>query len=455
MSDTSSQPEPSRAPTGTKADASLSRVLLVSGDRQMPALVRAALPDPGHELIVAGTLQIARRVLEEQHIALLLLELVLPDGDGRDLLGGLREQPGMATLPVIVIGASADANVQSECFALGADQFIERPIDAQVLGASVRGKLRRAADIRRESRYDPLTGLPNRAAFEEAYQRGLALARRNGEALSVALLDLDHFKSVNDRFGHAQGDDVLRRLAGIMGEALRRSDLLARWGGEEFVILLPDTDTVGAEHAIANVQRRVKDTRWTTPRDEEFSITFSAGIAEAAPDLPRSEVVARADYFLYLAKATGRDRIVCEHTDVETPSRRVLLAEQDELTASLVRHRLTREGFEVVHHADPEAAAHVSARPGIALAIVDVSGPDTKGLDLLARLRQRQDFRGVPIIMLTRLGSESQIVRGMELGADDYVVKPVSPVELMARVQRHMEGRGAEASPDAIALEDA
>lgn len=442
---------PSHRPLGP--DQNLARVLLVSTDSQLRTMVRSAVPEANHELIAVGTAEEARRVLDERQISLLIIDLVLPDGDGRVLLHGLRERPGNATLPVMVAGAAAGPRTQSECFRLGADQFLSKPIDPQVLTASVQSKLQRAAEIRRESRYDPLTGLPNRAAFGETYARAVALARRNDEPLSVAIIDLDHFKSVNDRFGHAQGDDVLRELAHIARDALRRSDMLARWGGEEFVVLLPETDAAGAERALLHVRERVNETRWRTARGQEFGVTFSAGIADASGGTPLSEVVARADYYLYLAKATGRDRIISDASDVETPARRVLVAERDELTASTIRHRLAREGFEVVHHSDFEAASEVTPEPEIALALIDVTAPHAAGFELLERLRSRPDFESVPIVMMTGLGAggDTAIPQGIELGADDYLVKPFSADRLMRLVQRHLRGRVQHEAPEQTA----
>lgn len=422
----------------------LRRILAVSADAAVTEPLAARLGAPEREIVVASTLAAARELIGSQHVSLAVIELDLPDGDGRALLGELRADSANVTTPVIMIAAVASRELQTECFALGADQVLEKPVDLDILDASVTSKLHRAAEIRRESRHDALTGLPNRAAFAEAYDRAVALARRNEERLAVAILDLDHFKSVNDRFGHGQGDEALRRVAHLAADTLRRSDMLARWGGEEFVVLLPGTDVAGAERALTNIQRKLKETEWKTPRGEQYEITFSAGIADGSQAAPLPEVIARADYYLYLAKANGRDRIISEQSEVHAPNRRILLAERDDITASLIRHRLAREGFEVIHHTSADQAARVSDGAGVALAILNVEGGDAEGFRLLDELRGRSDFKNVPIILLTSMGSEAEIVRGMSLGATDYVVKPFSPVELVARVQRHLRGGAIE-----------
>ena len=436
--------------TGTASDdvvreeaEELSRILAATADAQLADTLRDRLQGPSRQVDVVSALGTAREVMVSQPVTLAIIDVDLSDGDGRELLAELRSASANVTTPVIMIAREATRELQAQCFALGADHVLGKPVDADILDASVASKLRRAMEIRRESRHDALTGLPNRAAFAEAYERAVALARRNEERLTVAILDLDHFKSVNDRFGHGQGDEVLRRVAHIAGDTLRRSDMLARWGGEEFVVLLPGTDVLGAEHALSNIQRRLKETAWKTPRGEQFEVTFSAGVADGSSGAPLQEVIARADYYLYLAKANGRDRIISEQSEVHAPNRRILLAEGDDITASLIRHRLAREGFEVIHHTSAEQAGRISDPAGVALAIVNVEGADAAGFQLLDELRGRSDFRDVPIILLTGMGSESEIVRGMSAGATDYVVKPFSPVELVARVHRHLRASAA------------
>ncbi|HUF12064.1 MAG TPA: diguanylate cyclase [Longimicrobiales bacterium] len=424
----------------------LRRILAVTSDEDLAALIAARLQGSARQVDVVSSLGVAREVIVSQPVTLAIIDVELSDGDGRELLAELRSESANVTTPVIMVARVATRELQAECFSLGADHIIDKPVDMEILEASVSSKLRRADEIRRESRHDALTGLPNRAAFAEAFERAVALARRNEERLTVAILDLDHFKSINDRFGHGQGDDVLRRVAHMAGDTLRRSDMLARWGGEEFVVLLPETDVAGAERALANIQRKLKETPWKAPRGDEFEVAFSAGIASVGSGAPLQEVIARADYYLYLAKANGRDRIVSEKMEVQPPNIRILLAEGDDITASLIRHRLAREGFEVIHHTRAQDASRISGAAGVSLAIVNVEGPDQEGFMLVTDLRGRSEFGDIPIILLTSMGSEAEIVRGMSLGATDYVVKPFSPVELVARVHRHLRA-SASAQP--------
>ncbi|ROR32266.1 GGDEF domain-containing protein [Inmirania thermothiophila] len=162
--------------------------------------------------------------------------------------------------------------------------------------------------LERCARLDALTGAGNRAALDEELRRQMDLARRGGHSLGLLMLDLDHFKEINDRLGHAAGDEVLRECAARIRGAMRRSDLLFRYGGEEFVILLPDA---GCEAAVALAERirRAVSARPFRLREETVRVTVSVGIACHRPGEPQAALLERADRALYAAKRAGRNRV--------------------------------------------------------------------------------------------------------------------------------------------------
>lgn len=159
------------------------------------------------------------------------------------------------------------------------------------------------------ARTDFLTGLANRRQFYDVATHELAVAQRYGQPLAIVLFDLDHFKEVNDRLGHAAGDEVLREIAGVTQRAVREADLVARHGGEEFVILLPRSDARAAAIAAEHVREEVAKVQIGEPGDA-LRVTVSAGVVEARPDESVDSLVHRADGALYAAKAAGRNRVV-------------------------------------------------------------------------------------------------------------------------------------------------
>jgi diguanylate cyclase (GGDEF)-like protein len=164
---------------------------------------------------------------------------------------------------------------------------------------------------------DPLTGLLNRRAFVEAMSREISRAARHNHLLSVMLLDVDHFKKVNDTRGHEAGDIVLRGVAEVLQRIARKSDLVARWGGEEFVAGLPHAAEAGARVAAERLRRAIADSSFTLPEGPPLRITASIGVAHALSGEPLEVIVARADQAMYLAKSRGRNRV--ETSDVDAP----------------------------------------------------------------------------------------------------------------------------------------
>jgi len=164
-------------------------------------------------------------------------------------------------------------------------------------------------ELRRITTRDVLTGLPNRMALAEAFGRERLQAERGRYSIALALLDFDRFKAINDSFGHPFGDTVLRRGASAIVEALRRGDIVARWGGEELLVLLPNTRLERARHAIESALAAVRGLEFPVAHTT-VRVTFSAGVIEGTSGESLEDLVARADAALYEAKRAGRNRVV-------------------------------------------------------------------------------------------------------------------------------------------------
>ncbi len=192
-------------------------------------------------------------------------------------------------------------------------------VPLHVVGApvhDVRGELLYAVagfqdvrELQRLAMRDTLTGLANRAAINQTYARERAVSERAKRPFAIALIDLDRFKSINDTHGHSVGDEVLKRTASTIVASLRRSDTVGRWGGEELVVLLPNTDAAGARRALEKVLVNVRSLEYSGKDRASFSATFSAGAVIAAPSEALDAAIARADVLLYAAKHAGRNRV--------------------------------------------------------------------------------------------------------------------------------------------------
>jgi len=184
---------------------------------------------------------------------------------------------------------------------------------AAAVGISTAQAQRKVRDIAEQLRLsattDELTGLHNRRFFMHSLDIEVARARRSGAPLSVAVADVDYFKRVNDKYGHAGGDEVLRALARIFEQIMRTGDVIGRWGGEEFAVLMPDTDEIQARIACERLRGAIAGRKIHLPDGEEIAITLSTGIALLVPGDDRDKLVMRADGALYHAKEGGRNQV--------------------------------------------------------------------------------------------------------------------------------------------------
>jgi diguanylate cyclase len=174
-------------------------------------------------------------------------------------------------------------------------------------------------EMRHAAETDALTGLPNRRVLEQALTDGAAQAMETGGTLCFALLDIDHFKAFNDTHGHLVGDQVLKLVAKVLGEETRDSDVVARWGGEEFAILMPDTELTGGRELAERIRERVAARRLTKRKTGEVigQITLSLGLAAYDFGEPLERLTKRADQCLYAAKTAGRNRVLTEAETAE------------------------------------------------------------------------------------------------------------------------------------------
>jgi diguanylate cyclase (GGDEF)-like protein len=241
----------------------------------------------------------------------------MPDMDGYEVCRRLKAHPRTRNVPVIFITALNEESDETHGLEVGAIDYISKPISAPIVKARVRNhlELKRYRDILENlSTLDGLTGIANRRRLDECLTQEWLRGRRNQSPLSVCLLDIDFFKRFNDRYGHAAGDDCLRRVALALASVTRRAaDLVARYGGEEFVCVLPDTDAAGA--ALLADRCRAAVAALAIPHVESNAakhVTVSGGVATETPtdESSPAHLLEAADRLLYQAKHAGRNRIL-------------------------------------------------------------------------------------------------------------------------------------------------
>jgi diguanylate cyclase (GGDEF)-like protein len=240
---------------------------------------------------------------------LLLMDVQMPDVDGIELARIIRQSRRFISLPIVFLSAERDSSRQMEARKFGGDIFIPKPVAREQLVTMVRMRAERAAVVRQMIERDALTGLYNHSRFKDRLADELERCRRHGGILSLAMIDLDHFKRINDTHGHMIGDEVIRTMASLLSGGLRRIDVTGRYGGEEFGVILPDTAPATAAEVIDKLRRRFAELPFAAAA-RPFSATFSAGIAGSGKHGDLAQLITAADAALYAAKSAGRNQVV-------------------------------------------------------------------------------------------------------------------------------------------------
>lgn len=292
-------------------------ILLVENDPAMVELVRMQLAYQSGMHVVSSDEE-ARKAVRDSDWDLVIVSLTLPGQNGLRLCAHLRSSERLRQVPVLVLSKLGDDRSLLRALDLGVNDYVTRPPDRAELQARVNTQLRRKSfqDRLRETMQmsvemamiDPLTGLYNRR-YLDSHLAGRV--NHNGNlprATAVMVLDLDHFKSINDRFGHAAGDAVLKQFAHRIRMNIRGIDLAARVGGEEFVLVLPETSGPEAQMIAHRLVRVTAQEPFVIGDGRELPVTVSIGVTEARAGETADQVIDRADAALYRAKADGRNR---------------------------------------------------------------------------------------------------------------------------------------------------
>lgn len=251
---------------------------------------------------------------------IILLDVMMPGMDGYEVCRRIKANDSLKDIPIIFVTAMNDDDDEAKGLELGAIDYISKPINPAVVKARVKNhlELKRYRDLlERISLIDGLTGIPNRREFDIHLEEEWRRAGRNGEVISLIMIDIDFFKNYNDHYGHLAGDDCLRKVAKALVSTMKRpGDMVARYGGEEFACILPDTDTQGALNVAELLLNSVSALKIPhTASTVADHVTVSVGVATKRPDSESlyDDLIREADRMLYNAKNQGRNRIVWDH----------------------------------------------------------------------------------------------------------------------------------------------
>lgn len=287
------------------------RILLIDDSPQMHRLVDAWLKSDAIEVAAVATSAMGHSMAVSWQPDLILLDVDMPDLSGFDLCRQLKSDESCCRIPIVFLTGAGSPEDRVAGLNLGAADYIVKPFHPAEFQARVRATLRQKYLfdlLQQRAQIDGLTGLRNRTFLDERLASEQALIRRRPRPLACVMIDVDHFKAVNDLYGHSTGDDVLRAVGEVLHDITRTEDVVARYGGEEFTVLTPGVDADGAAVLAERIRKAVEAMNVSHDK-ASLKITCSLGVADNDPNNPAA-LLSRADAAMYAAKIGGRNRVV-------------------------------------------------------------------------------------------------------------------------------------------------
>ncbi len=284
------------------------RILIVDDSQATADYYSLSLQNAGMETeVVTKPLDIMRHMVEFEP-DLILMDLYMPECSGGELSELIRQQEGYVGTPIVFLSAETNPEAQIDAMSYGADEFLTKPVRIRHLVAVVKIRVQRFRQVKSLIVRDSLTGLYNHTHTKELLERETNLSNRNGKPLQFAMIDIDHFKLVNDNYGHPVGDSVIKILARLLKQSLRSTDIIGRYGGEEFAVILPDTNEKEAEIILNKIRQDFSEIVLTSEHGD-VRCTFSAGIAGYPALKSSADITQSADEALYFSKRNGRNQV--------------------------------------------------------------------------------------------------------------------------------------------------
>ncbi len=287
------------------------RVLIVEDSKTASHMIRRTLEENRAVCEIVNDPRQTLDALRQFNPDLILMDMYMPNCTGVEVARIVRQHHEFLSIPIVYLSGETNVALQVDAMRLGGDHFLTKPFNPVFLNAIVKCKIERYRALRRSMYHDSLTGLLNHSSGKNTLDMMLSGVAHEGGFLSVAMLDLDRFKQINDTYGHPVGDQVIRNLAWLLRQRLRKHDVLCRYGGEEFLVALPHTDVEQAFGILERIRHDFSQIRHPH-LDTYFFATLSAGIATYPLLLSGDTLIKAADEALYQAKRSGRNRI-CLH----------------------------------------------------------------------------------------------------------------------------------------------
>lgn len=423
-------------------------ILLIDDDVELVAYLKESLEKQNYYVSIALSAERGLKIFYETKPDLILLDILLPDISGIEVLNQIIGKAKKERIPIIIISGEYSKATQLHAFRLGVMDFLSKPVDIDLFLALIKNRFELKREWQESIIVDELTGAFNRKHFNQVMKQLICDFKRTERVFSLALIDLDYFKKINDTYGHLIGDEVLQSLSELVKDSIRMEDTFCRFGGEEFAVFLPNTDASSALTVINRIQEQFAATDFFA-KNEVFHVTFSSGISEVTEaENIADKIVEEADQALYASKDAGRNQTTL-YTDHLSSTKKhsilnVIVVDDDALIRKIVTHQI--DTWEPENIAEVNISSYANGLDFLQsdwysidekyIILLDGVMPDLDGVEVLERIRKTYPEVNILVIMLTGRNNQADIVHALQMGADDYVVKPVHMPELLSRMER-------------------
>lgn len=431
------------------ANADPSLVLIISEDGSYLAYLKRSLEEQGFMVTGALSLEKGNQFFNDQKPECVILVDPNKATINSAELSALSQKLWTEIVPVMVLSERSSLEAQNQAYKNGVTDYFVKPVHMSELTVRITNRIKLRSIFERSLMYDDLTGVFNRRYLRLEGTRQLELFHRYDTMFSFVLLDLDFFKKINDTYGHLTGDDVLKGFADFLTNKKREGDLVIRLGGEEFVLLLPNTNKYQALQMVDRFRIGFQELPFTS-EETTFHVTVSAGISEVAKDISKIEELSdQADKALYAAKRAGRNKALIYNPNEVYEIEHVVticIVDDNEVVRDVVEDELKKivvQGsvFRILTFESGEdflQSDWYQPRQKF-LIVLDRMMPEVDGLEVLSHIRLNFPELDILVVMLTGKSNEEEIVQALNAGADDYITKPFQPDELRARIQRLLQ----------------
>lgn len=417
-------------------------VLIIDQDLEFVSYLKELLEKLGAQVIIALN---GKRGIEQFYSmrpSIVIIDAKLPDMTGFEVLDQIAETARQKNTTLAISSEEVTKEILIETYRRGAMDLISKPFDMDVFFPYLFNRQLRQHAVSSSMITDSLTGVGNRRYFDETINTLAKKADQSEAVFSLVIIDLDHFKQVNDLYGHPAGDDVLRKFGEIIKEEKREGDYVCRYGGEEFALLFDNSKAEDTVHAVERIRAKFNDTIFTSG-EETFQVTFSAG--SATYEKNTANMISAADQALYEAKRSGRNQTVIYDQRKRVVKRKlsVIIVDDDSfirqiLEQTLLELKSSDIDITVKTYADGPSFLEDDWYSPDAYFIVLLDGvmPKMDGLEVLSRLKRDHSKTNVTVSMMTARKSANDIKAALWLGADDYIIKPFQPSEVLGRIDK-------------------